>query len=97
MALVDTGALSTCVDIKVAEKLDLAVVDSKPMTSATGTEIMPVYAMKLDFPGNINMVVEQALGARLAPMGIAVLLGRDALQNAIFVYNGPDGSISLSI
>ena len=98
LALIDTGALVTSVDIELAEKLGLTVVDTRPMTSATGTEVMPVFAARIDIQsGGVGIDAEAAIGARLAPMNIAVLLGRDVLRSGILVYNGPAGIISLAI
>ena len=98
-ALIDTGASSTCIDREAAERAGLAVVDSGPITSVTHeAEIVPIYAGKLDIAGLPNDIVShRAYGANLAPQGLIALIGRDALMSCVLVYNGPDGSYSLSL
>ena len=77
----------------------LAVVDSGPMSSATHeAEIVPIFAAKLDIAGLPNdLQTHRAYGAKLAPQGLIALIGRDALKACVLVYNGPDGSFSLSL
>jgi len=98
-ALIDTGASVTCVDRNAAERAGLAMVDSGPMTSAThDNEIVPIFAgrTKLEnLPQPLD--AKHAYGANLEPQGIIALIGRDALSVCVLVYNGLDGSFSLSI
>lgn len=98
-ALIDTGAHSTCVDRKTALQAGLAVVDSAPMTSATHAhEIVPIFAGQLDITGiPQNVEIKRAYGANLVAQGLVALIGRDLLAKCILVYNGPDGSFSLSL
>ncbi len=98
-ALIDTGAVNTCVDQEAAKRAGLVIVDSGKMTSATHkAEVVPVYAGAFDFANfPINLVVQRAYGAHLAPQGLIALIGRDVLQRCLFIYNGPDGSFSLSL
>jgi hypothetical protein len=37
------------------------------------------------------------MGAKLKPMGLVAIIGRDILQRATLFYNGGAGTISLSI
>ena len=99
VALIDIGALCTCIDQKAAEAAGLAVVDSGFMTSATHeNELVPVYAARLDIAGiPENVEAKRAYGAMLEPQGLIALVGRDLLASCILVYNGPDGSFSLSL
>ena len=98
-ALIGTGASSTCIDREAAERAGLAIVDSGPMTSATHErEIVPIYSGKLDIAGlPTNIVTHRAYGVNLNTQGLIALIGRDALQSCILIYNGPDGSYSLSL
>ena len=98
-ALIDSGASSTCIDQKTAQKAGLALVDSGPMTSATHqNEIVPIFAGRLNISGlPQNIETTRAYGANLEPQGLIALIGRDMLANCLFVYNGPDGSFSLSV
>jgi len=98
-ALIDTGALTTCVDRHAAEQAGLSVVGSGKMTSATHeNEIVPIYAGKLRITGlPFEIKMRSALGANLRPQGLIALIGRDLLENCVLVVNGPDGSFSLSM
>ena len=98
-ALIDTGASSPCVDREAAEKAGLAVVDSGPITSATHqNEVVPIYAGRLNLAGiPQNIDAKRAYGANLEPQGLIALIGRDTLAHCVLVYNGPDGSFSLSL
>ena len=98
-ALIDTGAAVTCVDRAAADSAGLAMVDSGFMTSATHeAEVVPIYAGKLDIAGlPNNIVTHRAYGANLTSQGLVALIGRDVLQRCVLVYNGLDGSFSLSL
>lgn len=98
-ALIDTGAAVTCVDRTAADRAGLAMVDSGFLTSVTHeAEAVPIYAGKLDIAGlPNNIVAHRAYGANLTSQGLVALIGRDFLKSCILVYNGPDGSFSLSL
>ena len=83
MALVDTGASTTCIDDALARQLGLPVIDVVQMTSAShaGTEanVCPIQMEIVGSPIRVN--VPRAIGANLAPQGIVALIGRDYLQH----------------
>lgn len=97
VALIDTGAYSTCFDREAAAQAKLAMVGSAPMTSAThANETVPVYAGLLSIPDLGGFQTLKALGANLAPQGLIALIGRDALMSCVLVYNGVDASFCIS-
>lgn len=102
-ALIDTGATQTCVDIAAAKRMGLPVIDSARMSSAThADQEVPVYVGKLTLLGSpLEMNLHRALGATLSHIsqdgGVIALLGRDLLSNAVLVYHGNEGFVSLSI
>ena len=98
-ALIDTEASLTCIDQKAAEKAGLALVDSGPITSAThDNEVVPIFAGRLKIEGLPQYLnTHRAYGVNLEPQGLIALLGRDLLAHCVFIYNGLDGSFSLSI
>ena len=97
-ALIDTGAGGTCVDQQAATKAGLPIIDKTMMRSASHTEHeVPVFAGKLVIPQFIDINLEYALGANLGGENLIALIGRDLLQSAVLVYNGTDGTVSLSI
>jgi predicted aspartyl protease len=99
LALIDTGATTTCVDEGAAQRLQLPVIDVVKIASASHAEteqnVYPIQIEVIGLPITINAA--RAVGAPLEPQGILVLIGRDVLQHAMLVYNGPAGSLSLSI
>ena len=98
-ALIDTGASSTCVDREAATRAGLAVVDSGTMTSAThADEAVPIYAGRISIEGTALIIdANRAYGANLAPQKLVAPIGRDLLSHCVLVYNGTDGSFSLSV
>ena len=97
LALIDTGASNTCFDQQAALKAGLPVVDGAMMASAShAKQDVPVFAGKLVIP-EFNIDTEFALGANLGGQNLIALIGRDVLQSAVLVYNGTDGTVSLSI
>ena len=97
-ALIDTGASGTCVDQQAATKAGLPVIDKTMMTSASHAEHeVLVFAGKLVIPEFTDINLEYALGANLDGQNLIALIGRDLLQSAVLVYNGTDGTVSLSI
>jgi predicted aspartyl protease len=99
VALVDTGASTTCIDEALAQRLGLPAIDVVQMTSAShaGTQAN-VYPIQMEIVGSPIIVnVPRAIGANLAPQGIVALIGRDYLQHCTLFYNGLTGEITLSI
>ena len=97
-ALIDTGAAVTCVDAAIARSVGLSFVDSGRMASAThASELVPIFAGRLDVGGVFSVEMRRAYGANLAPLGFVASIGRDILESCVFVYNGADGSFSLSL
>lgn len=97
-ALIDTGAAVTCVDAATARSVGLSLVDSDLMASAThASELVPIFAGRLDIGGVCSVEMRRAYGANLAPLGFVALIGRDILESCVLVYNGLDGSFSLSL
>ena len=97
-ALIDTGASGTCVDHQAATKAGLPIIDKTVMTSASHAEHeVLVFAGKLVIPDFTAINLEYALGANLDGQNLIALIGRDLLQEAVLVYNGTDGMVSLSV
>jgi len=98
LALIDTGASNTCFDQQAALNAGLPVMDMGMMTSASHTkQDVPVFAGRLVIPEFTSIDTEYALGANLGGQNLIALIGRDLLQSAVLVYNGTDGTVSLSI
>ena len=92
--LFDTGASSTNVDRSEAKKLDLLVVDSGDLGSAT-EEAVPtlIYEGQVIING-FPFHVERAVGANLVPHGLIALIGRDILSRGKLEYDGRTGIVT---
>jgi predicted aspartyl protease len=99
LGLIDTGATTTCIDEKAAEGLGLPVTNVVRVASAshssTEQNVYPAQISIVGLPISIN--APNAIGAPLGAQGLIALLGRDVLQHCTPFYNGPGGSISLSL
>lgn len=98
VALIDTGAFSSCIDEGIAQQLGLAVIDTSTVLSASHQVSVNVYSIGFE-TANREIVgnVVKAPGMNLAPQGIIMLLGRDILRLCSLSYNGKDGTYSVHI
>lgn len=99
LALVDTGAGVTCIDINAATQLKVPIIDYANLSSAThANTTQPVYPVQLQIPGSpIGINAPRAIGVPLASQGIIALIGRDVLKDSILIYNGSAGQFSWSL
>jgi predicted aspartyl protease len=99
IALIDTGATSTCIDDVAAQQLKLSVVNVVTVASAshasTPQNVYPIQVEVVGLP--ISIEAPSAIGAALAPQGLLALIRRDVLQHCALFYNGVTGEITLSI
>ena len=99
VALIDTGASSTCIDSDIAQQMQLPVVNVVNVASAshasTQQNVYPVQIEVVGFP--ISIETPNAIGASLRAQGLIALIGRDVLQHCTLFYNGITGSFTLSI
>ena len=49
-ALVDTGASQSCIDVQLAQELELPVIDTVEISGADGTKTHPVYLAAVSIP-----------------------------------------------
>lgn len=95
MALIDTGAMRTCIDDATAQKLGLPVIGVGRMSSAThANEPCNIYPVKfvIQSIGAVNL--PNTMGAKLGGH-IVALIGRDLLASCVLVYNGVSGQVTL--
>jgi len=99
IALIDTGASTTCVDDSVAQQMQLPVVNVVNIASAshasTKQNVYPIQIEVIGLP--ISIETPNAIGAALGAQGLIALIGRDVLQHCTLFYNGITGSFTLSI
>ena len=99
LALIDTGAISSCIDEETAKQMHLPVVNVVNMASAShALHQANQYPVKIQFTGfPIAFNAMNAMGAPLKIQGLIAIIGRDLLMRCTFIYNGSLGQISLCI
>ncbi len=67
------------------------------MASAShANQVVPLYAGKLIIQ-NVCINLEKGMGVNLSGFpDLIALIGRDILESAVLIYNGPDGSVTLA-
>ena len=99
VALIDTGASSSCIDSEIARQMMLPVVNVVNVASASHASTQQnVYPIQIEVVGlPISIETPNAIGAALGAQGLIALIGRDVLQHCTLFYNGISGSFTLSI
>jgi len=98
-ALIDTGAVRTCVDDQVARQLRLPVLGRANLSTASHASIQTnMHPVKIEFVGSgLSSNILQAPACSLASQKLAILIGRDVLQQFLLVYNGPLGQWTMTL
>jgi len=104
-AMMDTGANGTCVHEPSLTTLGLNPIDVVPSGTAGGPVQQNVYPARLVFPSlgwelNFARLTGVNLTGQIVPSNppqqLLVLVGRDILESAILVWNGPGGAWSIA-
>jgi predicted aspartyl protease len=98
-ALIDSGAYRTCIDENLAKQLGLPIVGVTTISSASHASTQcNLHSIKIEFIGSsLSTNVLQAPACSLASQKLAVLIGRDVLQQFLLVYNGPLGHWTMTL
>jgi predicted aspartyl protease len=98
LALIDTGASITAVELGVLNALGLQPTGVTPIATPGGVVQQPMYACIITFPGTpIPMIpFNVVVGAQIASLGYSALIGRDVLRLFQMVYNGVEGIWTLA-
>ena len=98
IGLIDTGATFTAVDEGVLVSLGLRPVNVIQILTPSGGDTQGVYPCQISFPGTpiLGSIPFNAVGSRLASFGVIALIGRDLPKHFLMVYNGVEGSWTLS-
>lgn len=102
MALIDTGASRSCVDLSVISALGVQSVGQQTLRTAGGEITAPLFPAQFQFP-TIGLTIDfgsvvgvDLRGQTAANFNIIVLIGRDLLSRGLFIYNGADAGFSLA-
>ena len=98
-ALIDTGAVDSCIDEDLANELGLPLVDRQMSSGVGGAHELNIYLGHIRIPslGQINW--GRFIGAKLASGGQfhRALIGRGQLNGMILIYDGRTGVVTLSV
>ena len=97
-ALVDTGALESCIDSALASKLGLPIVDQGAIADVHGASTVNVHLAQIYVPDLDSTVYGRFSGVHLSEGGQphSALIGRTFLQNVTMVYEGRTGTVTIS-
>lgn len=96
IALIDTGASSTCISSAIVKQLGLIPFDVQRVHTAAGETEQLLYDAGVVLPiSQPNIISVQTPCAELDGQPFQVLLGRDILSRCSLIYNGPDNSFTL--
>lgn len=100
LALIDTGASSTCISSQVAQVIGLRPIGMQPMISATHSVPVHTYLVNLLLPfGSAGLIVPSIQVLEFMPASgcpFQILLGRDIICKGIFTLSF-DGHFTFSI
>ena len=100
--LIDTGASSTCIDPQILKTLELTPTGEVAIhTPSTGSA--PHFAYQYDVsltlvhPNHkLEIGTVPVIEATLSGQGIQALIGRDVLEQCLFIYDGQTGTFTLA-
>ena len=97
-ALIDTGAMLSCIDDQLAKTLGLPVIDKQKCAGVSGESTHDVYMAYIDIPNIQFSQYGRFMGVHLIAGGQphSVLLGRNLLQTMVMIYDGERGSVTLA-
>jgi len=96
-ALIDTGASGTAIGKGLADSLGISPVGMTHINTPTSS-LVPCHQfdVQLVLPNNVNIPSIIVTETPLMGQPIQCLIGRDVLQQGVFIYTGHDNSFTLS-
>jgi len=97
MALVDTGATESCIDGGLAMRLNLPIVDRRPLGGAHGVNEVNVHLGHIHIPALAFTIYGPFCAVDLVAGGQAhhALIGRTFLQAFTMIYEGRTGTVTI--
>lgn len=103
IALVDTGAGRSQIDLDIVRTMGLARTGEVDVcTASTGDFPIPMDLYRVDLvssgepPGLFVAGLEVIASPYLHGLRVGMLLGRDALEHCVLTYDGPKGRLALA-
>jgi len=105
VALVDTGAGVSGIDVTVVQHLGMQPVGQVMVAGTTGEKLRAKYPATFDFPGtslpkmHFTELVECEISNQQVPGSpgpLIALIGRDILHHFVLIYNGVSGQFTLT-
>ena len=96
--LVDTGAMTSCIDSDLAMSLGLPIVDREVIVGVHGPSVVNVHLAQIYVPDLEFIVSGRFSGVHLTAGGQRhfALLGRTFLRNFTMTYEGRAGIVTIS-
>lgn len=97
-ALIDTGALESCIDKTLAARLGLPPVDRTTIAGVSGPQEVDVFVCQFHCPALRFTQYGTFAGVDLEGGGQVhkALIGRTFLKNAIMIYDGARGQATVA-
>jgi predicted aspartyl protease len=97
-ALVDTGAVESCIDSALAEVLQLPIVDRLQISGVGGAAEVNVHLAQIYIPELQHVIHGPFSAVHLTAGGQPhyALIGRTFLHNYTMIYDGRTGAVTLS-
>ena len=97
-ALLDTGAIASCIDDALAIDLGLPVVERQNVSGVHGIGSVARYRAQMHLPDLDSTFVGVFFGAYLKDGGqpYSAIIGRDFLRHFRLTYDGRTGAVTLS-
>jgi predicted aspartyl protease len=97
-ALIDTGAVESCIDEDLANELGLPLVDRQTCSGVGGEHELNIYLGHIRIPALAQINWGRFIGAKLASGGQPhrALIGRTQLIGMIVIYDGRTGAVTIT-
>lgn len=97
-ALIDSGAVDSCIDSTLATDLALPVINTRRISGVHGVESLNVHVAQICIPALGIVNIGEFCGVHLLAGGQPhyALLGRTFLKHVTMLYQGETGSVVLS-
>lgn len=95
-ALVDTGAVTSCIDGVLAAELSLPVVDRQHIAGVGGAHEVNMHLAQIHVPPLNFVIYGEFAGVHLTAQPHRAILGRTFLRRFLMVYEGHTGVVTIS-